>query len=114
VGHEEAGEIARRVEVEGALTIERRDHGGEHTAEASGHHHQRNEPGAAPPLTSRRARYEAAAAGDGRSSSRANALYSSPVSTQSSNWITPISVNLSRSQPSAASSSPSFLQFGTI
>src|SRR5215208_991703 len=40
--------------------------------------------------------------------------YSSPVSVQSSNWITPSSVNRSRSQPSPASSSPSFLQLGTI
>ena len=30
------------------------------------------------------------------------------------NWMTPISVNRSRSQPPDASSSPSFLQFGTI
>src|SRR5262249_34295520 len=40
--------------------------------------------------------------------------YSSPVSTQSSNWMTPRSVKRSRSHPSAASSSPSFLQLGTI
>src|SRR5690606_10034276 len=40
--------------------------------------------------------------------------YSSPVSCQSSNWMTPISVNLVRSQPSPASSRPSFLQLGTI
>ena len=43
-----------------------------------------------------------------------SSAYSSPVSAQSSNWITPISVKRSRSQPSAASSRPSFLQFGTI
>src|SRR5205085_9137498 len=40
--------------------------------------------------------------------------YSSPVSCQSSKAMTPSSVNFSRSQPSAASISPSFLQFGTI
>ena len=36
------------------------------------------------------------------------------MSTQFSNSITPMSVNRSRSQPSPASSRPSFLQFGTI
>ena len=43
-----------------------------------------------------------------------NASYSSPVSAQSSNWMTPSSPNFVRSQPSPASSRPSFLQFGTI
>ncbi len=40
--------------------------------------------------------------------------YSSEVSAQSSNWMTPTSVKRSRSQPPDASRSPSFLQFGTI
>ena len=40
--------------------------------------------------------------------------YSSPVSRASSYSMTPISVNRSRSQPSPASSRPSFLQLGTI
>src|SRR5580704_6081728 len=44
----------------------------------------------------------------------ASASYSSEVSTQDSNSITPSSVNLVRSQPSAASRRPSFLQLGTI
>ena len=47
-------------------------------------------------------------------SPRANDSYSSLVSVRSSNWITPSSWNFVRSQPSPASSSPSFLQFGTI
>ncbi len=40
--------------------------------------------------------------------------YSAPVSTQSSNWITPISSKRWRSHLSDASRRPSFLQFGTI
>ena len=56
------------------------------------------------------ARHAAASLRSFATSSRS--AYSSPVSTQSSNWITPSSVKRSRSQPSPASSRPSFLQFG--
>ena len=52
--------------------------------------------------------------GVGASTPSSNLRYSSPVSSQSSNWMTPISSKRRRSHLSLRSSRPSFLQFGTI
>ena len=49
-----------------------------------------------------------------RYSAIAKSAYSSSEDSRFSNWITPISSNLVRSQPSPASSNPSLRQFGTI